>query len=394
MDENCAEKQTDQTLLEEAPERFDPALLQSTAAARLAWFEKECTIEHAFLLQARDAVLRTICSPGEQPSLNRLATMVLVIGPMRVGKTTLIRLLEHELKLRAREAMLRDPSHLPSICVSATGPGSGRFDWVDYYTAVLQQVNNPFVGRKPPAIRIRDLREAMEEALIQHHPYAVIVDEAHHLAKTASGRTLADQLDHLKSLENRTGVCHVLVGTYEMRRFRTVTPQLAGRSIDVHFPRYDAMKQEDREEFRSVLWALQRQLPVEEEPLLAEHHWEMLYARSIGCIGLLKLHLIRALALALAEGAKTITEAHLRATAPLEDRVKEMLNAALLGEEDLAEPAGADERLLGLLGLREITSVLPRESAILAPSHKPGVRAPGRDPIGPEPEISRERAVG
>jgi len=180
------------------------------------------------------------------------------------------------------------------------------------------------------------------------------------------------------------------VGTYEMRRFRTVTPQLAGRSIDVHFPRYDAMKQEDREEFRSVLWALQRQLPVEEEPLLAEHHWEMLYARSIGCIGLLKLHLIRALALALAERAKTITEAHLRATAPLEDRVKEMLNAALLGEEDLAEPEGADERLLGLLGLREST----RESAILTPSHKPGGRAPGRDPIGPEPDEGRERAVG
>ena len=51
MDENCSEKQTDQTLLEEEPERFDPALLQSTAAVRLAWFEKECTIEHAFLLQ-------------------------------------------------------------------------------------------------------------------------------------------------------------------------------------------------------------------------------------------------------------------------------------------------------------------------------------------------------
>src|SRR3989442_11606668 len=349
MDENCSEKQTDQTLLEEEPERFDPALLQSTAAVRLAWFEKECTIEHAFLLQARDAVLRTICSPGEQPSLNRLATMVLVIGPMRVGKTTLIRLLEQELKLRAREAMLRDPSHLPSICVSATGPGSGRFDWVDSYTAVLRQVNNPFVGRKPPAIRIRDLREAMEEALIQHHPYAVIVDEAHHLAKTPSGRTLADQLDHLKTLENRTGVCHVLVGTYEMRRFRTVTPQLAGRRIDVHFPRFDAMKQEDREEFRSVLWALQRQLPVDEEPLLAEHHWEMLYARSIGCIGLLKLHLNRALNRALKEGAHTVTLDHLRQTAASDVRVKLALRNTLESEAEFVEAEDADAQLLALL---------------------------------------------
>src|SRR5258708_21967710 len=201
-----------QTVLDEEPERFDPVLLTLPPAARVAWFEKECTIEHTCLLQARDAVLRTICSPGEGPSLNRLGTMVLIIGPMRVGKTTLINLIEQRLFERARERMLADPSYLPCVRVSATGPGSGRFDWVDYYRAVLRQVHNPFVDRRSPAIRVRDLREAMEEALIQHQPYAVIVDEAHHLAKAASGRGLADQLDHLKYLENRTGACHGLVG--------------------------------------------------------------------------------------------------------------------------------------------------------------------------------------
>ena len=236
--------------------------------------------------------------------------------------------------------MLIDPTHFPYVRVSATGPGSGRFDWVDYYRAALRQVNNPFVDRRSPAIRVRDLREAMEEALIQHQPYAVIVDEAHHLAKAASGRRLQDQLDHLKYLENRTGVCHVLVGTYEMKSFRKASAQLAGRSIDVHFPRYDATKQEDREEFRSVLWALQRQLPLEEEPLLAQDRWEFLYARSIGCIGLLKLHLIRALALALSENARTVTETHLRTTAPSEDRLQEMMSAAFQGEADLIEPEG------------------------------------------------------
>jgi len=400
-----------QTVLDEEPDRFDPVLLTLPPAARVAWFEKECTIEHMCLLQARDAVLRTICSPGEGPSLNRLGTMVLVIGPMRVGKTTLIRLLEQELLRRASERMLREPAHLPFVSVSATGPGSGRFDWVDYYTAVLRQVNNPFLNRKPSAVRVRDMREAMEEALIQHHPYAVLVDEAHHLAKAASGRTLQDQLDHLKYLENRTGVCHVLVGTYEMRRFRTVTPQLAGRSVDVHFRRYDATKKEDREEFRSVLWALQRQLPLEVEPLLVERHWEMLYARSLGCIGLLKLHLIRALALALTENATTITETHLRATAPPEDRVKEMLNAALAGEEDLTEPDGADERLLELLGLRERVTVPSTDQVSpetkqdqpvpASGGRKPGDRHPGRDDIGPGADVEqkdrdshRERAAG
>jgi hypothetical protein len=238
-------------------------LLTQPAGARLRYFEKDCTIEHAYLQQACEAILRTICSPGAGPSLNRLGTMVLVIGPMRVSKTTLISLLQQQLLRRSRERMLQEPNHLPFVSISATGPRSGRFDWIDYYTAVLRAVKTPFLDRKPSAIRVRDLREVMEEALIQHHPYAVIVDEAHHLAKASSGRGLHDQLDHLKYLENRTGACHMLVGTYEMRPFRKVTAQLAGRSLDVHFPRYDATKKEDRKEFRSVLRALQRQLPVE-----------------------------------------------------------------------------------------------------------------------------------
>jgi hypothetical protein len=389
---------------DDGPERFDPVLLTQSKAERLAWFEKECTIEHTSLLQARDVILQNICSPGVGPGLNRLGTMVLVVGPSRVGKTTLIRLLEQELLARAGERMLRDPAHRPFVSISATGPGSGRFDWVDYYTAILRQVNNPFLKRKPSAVRIRDMREAMEEALIQHAPYAVIVDEAHHLAKAASGRTLQDQLDHLKDLENRLGVCHVLVGTYEMQRFRTGTPQLAGRSVDVHFRRYDATKKEDREEFRSVLWALQRQLPLDIEPLLVEQHWEMLYARSLGCIGLLKLHLIRALALALTEHARTITETHLRATAPSEDRVKEMLSAALAGEEDLTEPEGADERLLELLGLREKAtdvSTTPGSNVQEPPApgpggYKPGERKPGRDDIGEgfDQDSHREQVAG
>src|SRR6266446_312878 len=101
--------------LEERPERFDPMLLTQPKASRVAWFEKECTIEHARLLQARDAVLTTICSPGEGPSLNRLGTMVLVIGPMRTGKTTLIRLLEQELLRRASERLQSEPAHRPFV---------------------------------------------------------------------------------------------------------------------------------------------------------------------------------------------------------------------------------------------------------------------------------------
>ena len=54
---------------EVGPERFDPILLTQPKAERLAWFEKECTIEHTNLLQARDDILQAVCSPGEGPGL-------------------------------------------------------------------------------------------------------------------------------------------------------------------------------------------------------------------------------------------------------------------------------------------------------------------------------------
>ena len=161
--------------------------------------------------------------------------------------------------------------------------------------------------------------------------------------------------------------------------------------MDVHFPRYDATDETDAQVFQSVVWALQRQLPVEQEPPLLDH-WEFLYARSIGCIGLLKMHLNRALSLALSEGKKTITLTLLRKTALSETRVELALRNALESEAELTESDGADERLLTLLGLRGgRESSLPK-SQEEEPGSKPkiqgrrGTRAPGRDAIGSKPD--------
>src|SRR5207244_9772544 len=108
-------------------------------------------------------------------------------------------------------------------------------------------------------------REAMEAALLHRKPLAIIVDEAHHLAKATSGRRLQDQLDQLKYFENVTDVSHILVGTYELRPFRTVNAQLACRSIDVHFSRYDAIKEDETKIFRIRVRVLQLQIPIEKE---------------------------------------------------------------------------------------------------------------------------------
>jgi len=310
--------------------------------------------------------------------------MVLVMGPARVGKTTFIRLLEERLLAHARTQMEQDPGFMPFSSLTTAGPDASRFDWQAYYKAVLRGLQDPFVDGKTASIPARELREAMETALRQRKPIAIIVDEAHHLAKATSGRRLQDQLDHLKYFENVTGVSHILVGTYELRPFRKVNAQLACRSVDVHFARYDATKDEEARVFRSVLWALQRQLPVLEEPRLVEH-WEFLYARSIGCIGLLKMHLSRALNVALADDAKTVTLTHMRKTALESARVELALRNALESEADLTEPADADERLLTLLGLRgprRLPSHQMQQPQAKVQARTPGKRAPGRDATG------------
>src|SRR5712692_2046847 len=333
----------------EEPAFFDRALLLQPPSARLEYFEQHCLIEHPKLLKALDAILQAICAPREGTHAKRPGTTVLVIGPARVGKTTLIHLLEERLLAYTKEQMERDPTYIPLASITAPESGSSRFEWIDFYRPVLRQLGNPCVDSPTHPIRARQMREATEAAYLERKPLAIIVDEAHHLAEAARGSRLQSQLNHLKNFENTTGVSHILVGTYEMRPFRKVNPQLACRSIDVHFSRYDMNEEQDCLMFQSVLWALQRKLPVEEEPLLTQKHWEFLYARSIGCIGLLKLHLNRALNRALKEGARTVTLDHLRQTAAADVRVKLALRNALESEAEFVEAEDADEQLLTLL---------------------------------------------
>ena len=113
----------------EAPESFPPELLAQPVGARLEYFEQRCLISHPRLQEALETILQSICPPGEGASTRRPGTMVLVIGPSRVGKTTLIRLLEEQLLTRSRAFMASDPSFIPFASILAAGPGTNRFEW-------------------------------------------------------------------------------------------------------------------------------------------------------------------------------------------------------------------------------------------------------------------------
>ncbi|MDZ7953291.1 ATP-binding protein [Nostoc sp. DedQUE09] len=383
---------------------FPRSLLEKTQEDKLAYF-LSYRAAHPHLIEATDRVIRTIQEPAG-------ASFIFVYGPSGIGKTTMRLRVEQMLIKQALPTLETDRCHIPVVSVEAVGTESTQFNWKDYFTRSLISLEEPLIDYKvhygsrgvrrnnqgeftiDPKITSPELRLAFENALKYRRPKAFLIDEAQHMQKMASGRRLQDNLDCLKSLANLTGVQHVLFGTYELLMFRNLSAQLSRRTVDIHFPRYQAGISDDVEVFMSVLLTFQRHLPVEEEPdLLAL--WEYCYAGSLGCIGILKDWLTRALKVSLDEGAKTLTLKHLKQRAWSVAQLQTMLKEIQEGEKQLTEGAEKHKQLYQSLGLTEelpieLNNSLSnnandlQEKVSKSPGRKKNVgkRNPKRDPVG------------
>jgi hypothetical protein len=220
---------------------------------------------------------------------------------------------------------------VPLLLLETRPPDGGAFNRTDYYRTALKLLGEPFYERRllvdidteqtwekkgrgrSKATQFNDspeLRQALEEAMTRRGVRAVILDEAQHLMKVgsgASGGKLLDQLDWIKSMTNVTGVLHILLGTYDLLNFRDLSGQASRRGLDLHFPRYLFQHEQDRDCFQGVLLALLKQVPLSTDIPALMQHWFYFYERSIGCVGVLKDWLIRAVAAALHDGCDTLT---------------------------------------------------------------------------------------
>jgi hypothetical protein len=181
---------------------------------------------------------------------------------------------------------------------------------------------------------------------------AVILDEAQHLLKLGSGSSggkLLDQLDWIKSMTNVTGVLHILIGTYELLNFRNLSGQASRRGLDLHFPRYLFQHEQDRQDFQGILLALLKQVPLHTDIPALMQHWFYFYERSIGCVGVLKDWLIRAVAAALHDGDDTLTRERVEEHALTLSQCERMALDAIEGEQKLGYSESRREQLWRLL---------------------------------------------
>ena len=354
------------------------------------------TMAHPRLVEARDELVDAI--DGAAPG-----SLVFVLGPTGVGKTTVRMKVEDLLIQQMVPTMTADPGRLPFASVEVVPPDTGRFRWRDYFSRLLVAMNEPLIDfkttrgvgctqvtNKPPSmVGSAGLGYAVEQALRHRHPPVVFVDEAQHLARVASGRRLSDQLDVIKSIANRTETVHVLLGTYELLAFRNLSAQLSRRSVDLHFQRYRADSAEDRQVFRGVLLSFQKQLPLPKAETDLVAIWEFLYERSVGCVGILKEWLMRACVRAIKHGAVALSREHLERTALSISQCEKILAESREGETRLNDHDGRP-RLRTLLGIEpQERGSSHVESGESAPSRRrkrgrPGQRAPRRDPITQE----------
>jgi Cdc6-like AAA superfamily ATPase len=378
---------------------FPPDLLGQTPEARLDYF-KAFTIAHPLLKEADTALKQAINEPAGW-------SLIFVYGPTGVGKTTLRRRVEKHLKESMMEALRQDPGLIPVVSMEAAAPDSSQFSWKDYYRRALIAIDEPLIDRKltaqvrssfgdvrdtfgraltDPRVAAIELRLALESALIHRRPAAFFIDEAQHLAKMKSGRKLQDQLDSIKSLASLTNTVHILVGTYELLPFRNLSAQLSRRSIDIHLPRYRAERSDDYAAFRNVVFTFQRHLPLAGETDLLPH-LEYCYERSVGCVGLMKDWLTRALALAVSQGVGTVSRKILDKTAWSLDQSERMARETVDGENEVSEKEEKRNRLRHLLRLETISPTAAPAATSVNPTaphrHPPvGRRKPVRDLVG------------
>ena len=71
---------------------------------------------------------------------------------------------------------------------------------------------------------------------------------------------------------------------------------MARRGLEIHFPRYQFQHEPDQRDFQRALLTLLQQNPLEVDIESLLQQWPYFYERSIGCIGVLKDWLIRAVA--------------------------------------------------------------------------------------------------
>jgi len=368
---------------------FPKEILLESVEKRAAWFEQYAKVEHPIMENIVEDLVERIKNPAG-------SNLIMVVGPTGVGKTTVQELVVRKIYQWALEQKDMN-NRIPITGLELPSPELGRFNWKAYYKRALEALNEPLIDFKVDYDSLKkddsrtrispydkrtspELRRSLEKAFYYRRPLAFLIDEAQHFSNIANGKTLHLQLDVIKSLANISGVLHILVGHYELADFINLSGQLSRRVTDIHFARYNATNIDELKHFVNVIANLQKQLPLEKEPDLI-NHYDFIYERTLGCVGILKDWLSRCLISTLNNGEVTISLQSLKKCALSISKIEVMMEEIKVGEDKFNEDKDKISELRVKMGLDKfkVDSVNNSRGKL---KKNVGVRNAKRDAIG------------
>jgi hypothetical protein len=223
--------------------------------------------------------------------MSRPSEIVSIIGPPRVGKTTLIAELR---RLLNPPGVGIDDKDSLSIFISAGNDSTnGSFSTKAFTESLLQKTNNPFYscegvgvdGIKKTRITEAVFRTALENSIRLGPTKYVFIDEAQHIIHCLGRQKFIAILDSWKNLAQRTNVVLILSGTYELKyMMNEAGGHLIGRNSSVHFSRYKLIP-DDLSAFRSILSTYDEEFISHGVNTSLLSYDEFIYNGCVGCIG-------------------------------------------------------------------------------------------------------------
>lgn len=295
--------------------------------------------------------------------------VIAVVGPTRVGKTTLSRRLSAEL---VKEMVDGDDRTIPLMRIEAATTNQGKFSTKYFTLCALNELRDPVnIEGWSPFRRSQSethLRLQLERCIQYRKTRYLLIDEAHHVLRTPSRERAGEILDTLKCLGNSTGLVTVLLGGYELLQTCFSSSHLNGRLTVIDFPPY-ALESGAASEFDRILATFEEILPLKRAGALQEHR-QLIFEGSQGCIGLITGWITTALAEMRAQGEIQLRIDHFLTTRHVEQiraiREEIALGRHLLPQWDVAGSSDAQDD----------AAQAPHRSA----ARRPFERKPKRDP--------------
>lgn len=375
-------------------------MTSKTIDPRLAAFRRK-RVKHSSV----GAAFATLNAALQHP---RAESVIVLVGPSGVGKSTLVAAAENHLRSIHAERMASDPGFLPYLSSRAPTPLDGHFNWKDMNTRLLFNASEVLIDRKVlPRFELlldgrrldsmkglvrEELRRSLESLIRNRQVPVIIIDEASALMRLRRGSLPSLQFEILKSLAVELKIPIVLVGAYDLLGILDGTGQLLRRSQIIHLKRYrshPSMGGVDHS-FTEALSALLDAIDLPKEQDLTDHS-DFFHFKSLGCVGVLKDWLDRAIVMALSDetGGHCISRTVLEETALPNGQIRRLDAEATAGELKLIEIE--DTQLAKELGLDYTPSLYLPAPDVNAPKPQPqakkrsgraGLRGPSRDKVG------------